>query len=254
MSEHAIPENCRSLHAREEDLRAKALELVAADARLALHVRVVENTMDVADFLHQVPTEDEDMKVIQALGMRTFNAFGASLKLALSGYTQNGVLILRDILETVFLLNLFRRDRALIERWRFADDKTRRREFSPAAVRKALDDRDGFRGRKREEMYRLFSELAGHPTMKSAYLMRPEKEGDAVIGPFIAPGTLEAVISEMGRLAVQVGAALDHFFPETWADVIPVRAAYARGRLDWIETFYPSKPPAAATRPLPSRS
>ena len=85
--------------------------------------------------------------------MRTFNAFGASLKLALSGYTQIGVLILRDILETVFLLNLFRRDRTLIERWRFADEQTRRQEFSPAAVRKALDERDGFRGRKREEMY-----------------------------------------------------------------------------------------------------
>ena len=155
MSEQAIPENLRSLHGREEGLRAGALELVAADARLVLHVRVVENAMDMADLLRQVPTEDEDMKVIQILGMRTFNSFGASLKLALSGYSQNGALILRDILETMFLLNRFRGDRTLIERWRFADDKTRRQEFSPAAVRKALDERDGFRGRKREEMYLL---------------------------------------------------------------------------------------------------
>ena len=247
MSEQAIPENLRSLHGQEEGLRARALELVAADARLPLHVRVVENAMDMADFLRQVPTEDEDMKVIQVLGMRTFNAFGASLKLALSGYSQNGALILRDILETVFLLNLFRSDRTLIERWRFADDKTRRREFSPAAVRKALDERDGFRGRKREETYRMFSGLAGHPTMKSAYLMRPEKEGDAVIGPFIAQGTLEAVISEMGRLAVQVSEVLDHFFPETWAGVLPARAEYARSRLEWFATFYPPKPRAAAS-------
>ena len=203
--------------------------------------------MDMTDLLRQVPTDDEDMKVIQVLGMRTFNAFGASLKLALSGYTQDSALILRDILETVFLLNLFRRDRTLIERWRFADDKTRRREFSPAAVRKALDERDGFRERKREEMYRMFSELAAHPTMKSAYLMRPRKEGDAVIGPFIAPGTLEAVISEMGRLAVQVGEVLDPFFPETWADVLPSRADYARARAEWFETFYPPKPTPASS-------
>ena len=203
--------------------------------------------MDMADLLRQVPTEDEDMKIVQVLGMRTFNAFGASLKLALSGYTQNGALILRDVLGTVFLLNLFRGDRTLIERWRLADEQTRRREFSPAAVRKMLDERDGFRGRKREEMYRMFSELAAHPTMKSAYLMRPQKEGDAVIGPFIAPGTLEAVISEMGRLAVQVGEVLDPFFPETRADVLPARADYARGRLEWFATFYPPNPPAAAT-------
>ena len=247
MSEHAIPENLRSLHGQEECLRARALEHVAADERLALHVRVVENAMDMADLLRQVPTDDEDMKVIQVLGMRTFNAFGASLKLALSGYTQNSVLILRDILETVFLLNLFHGNRTLIERWRFADDTARRRCFSPVAVRKALDERDGFRRRKREEMYRMFSELAAHPTMKSAYLMRPQKEGNAVIGPFIAPGTLEAVISEMGRLAVQVSEVLDPFFPETWADVVSARADYARVRLEWFATFYPPKPPVAAS-------
>ena len=101
-----------------------ALELVAADQRLKLHVRVVENAMDLADLLRQVPTDDEDMKVIQVLGMRTFNAFGASLKLALSGYSQNSALIVRDILETVFLLNLFSGDRTLIGRWRVAGDRT----------------------------------------------------------------------------------------------------------------------------------
>ena len=244
MSEHAIPDNLRSLHDQEECLRQRALDLVAADARLLLHLRVVENAMDLADLLRQVPTEDEDMKTIQVLGMRTFNALGASLKLALCGYSQNSALIMRDILETVFLLNLFRGDRRFIERWRFADDKARRRDFSPAAVRKALDERDGFEGRKREEMYRMFSELAAHPTMKSVYMMRPWKEGDAVIGPFIAPDSLQAVVSEMGRLAVQVGEALDHFFPGTRADLVPARLECARARLEWFATFYPSQPPA----------
>ena len=74
MSEQAIPDNLRSLHDQEEFLRARAFELVAADGRFALHVRVVENAMDLADLLRQVPTEDEDMKVTQVLGMRTFNA------------------------------------------------------------------------------------------------------------------------------------------------------------------------------------
>ena len=247
MSEQAIPDNLRSLHHQEEFLRERALELVAADGRLALHVRVVENTMDLANLLRQVSTEDEDLKVIQVLGMRTFNAFGASLKLALSGYSQNSAVIMRDVLETVFLLSLFRGDRALIERWRCADDKAQRRDFSPAAVRKALDERDGFEGRKREEMYRMFSELAAHPTMKSVYMMRPQKDGDAVIGPFMAPDSLQAVLSEMGRLAVQVGEVLDHFFPETWADVLPARENSARARLEWFATFYPPKPAAGAT-------
>ena len=247
MSEQAIPDNLRSLHRQEEFLRERALELVAADGRLALHVRVVENAMDLADLLRQVSIEDENLKVIQVLGMRTFNAFGASLKLALSGYSQNSAVIMRDVLETVFLLSLFEGDRALIERWRCADDKAQRRDFSPAAVRKALDERDGFEGRKREEMYRMFSELAAHPTMKSVYMMRPQKDGDAVIGPFMAQDSLQAVLSEMGRLAVQVGEVLDHFFPETWADVLPAREDSARARLEWFATFYPPKSPAGAT-------
>jgi hypothetical protein len=32
-------------------------------------------------------------------------------------------------------------------------------------------------------------------------MMRPQKDGDAVIGPFMEATSLEAVISEMGRLA-----------------------------------------------------
>lgn len=124
MAEHAIPENLQSLHGHEEQLREKATALVEGDGRLALHLSVVERVMDLADLLRQFPTDDEDMKVIQVLGMRMFNAFGASTKLALSGYVQNSALIMRDILETVFLMSLFRSDRAVIERWRVAEKKS----------------------------------------------------------------------------------------------------------------------------------
>ncbi|MBR1121894.1 hypothetical protein JQ628_10260 [Bradyrhizobium lablabi] len=81
--------------------------------------------MELAEVLRQFSTSDEDLKVVQMLGMRTFNAFGASLKLLLSGYHQNGALILRNVLETAFLLDLFRSNRSLITKWRFADKKAR---------------------------------------------------------------------------------------------------------------------------------
>ncbi|WP_346913156.1 hypothetical protein [uncultured Roseibium sp.] len=89
------------------------------------------------------------------------------------------------------------------------------KEFSPVKVREALDARDGFTSKRRAEMYELFSELAGHPTMKSAWMMRPQKEGDAVIGPFMEATALEAVVSEMGRLAVQVGEQINAFLLRT---------------------------------------
>ena len=90
-----IPENILRLHAGEESLRAKALALIEADARLALHLDITVHVMDLFDILRQFPTEDEDLKVIQVLGIRTFNAFASAIKLMLSGYSQKSALILR---------------------------------------------------------------------------------------------------------------------------------------------------------------
>ena len=234
-----LPKNLDALHSQEEQLRAKALELVAQDAKLGLHLAVTEQAMNVCDMLRQFQTEDENLKVIQMLGMRMFNAFGASLKLALSGYIQNSALILRDILEAVFLLDLFSGDHSLIAKWRFANAKILRQDFSPAAVRKTLDDRYGHTTRKREELYKLFSELAGHPTMKSSWMMRPQRDGDAVIGPFIEKTSFDAVLSEMGRLAVQVGQHLVAFYPELWEAGKEPRASFAEATRNWFLTFYP---------------
>ena len=215
MTRDIIPQKLAGLHSAEEQLRQKARSMIADDTRLQLHFAVTEAAMDLADMLRQFDTSDENLKVAVILGMRTFNAFAASIKLALSGYHQNSALILRDVMETVFMLDLFAGDPSLIERWRYADKKARMKDFSPVKVREALDARDGFTSKKRFEMYELFSELAGHPNMKSAWMMRPQKDGDAVIGPSMEATPLEAVISEMGRLAVQVGEQSTVFSPRT---------------------------------------
>jgi hypothetical protein len=239
-----LPKNLDALHSQEEQLRAKSVGLVVQDAKLGLHLAVIEQAMNVCDMLRQFQTEDENLKVVQILGIRLFNAFGASLKLALSGYLQNSALILRDILETVFLLDLFSGDSSLITKWRFADAKVRHRDFSPAAVRKTLDDRYGHTTRKREELYKLFSELAGHPTMKSSWMMRPQRDGDAVIGPFIEKTSLDAVLSEMDRLAVQAGQHIIAFYPDAWKAAKEPRISFAETTRNWFLTFYPgaSKP------------
>lgn len=234
-----LPENLRSLHTQEEHLRGKALDIVAQEPKLRLHIAVVEQAMNLADSLRQYATGDEDLKVIQMFGMRMFNAFGASLKLALSGYAQNSALVMRDVLETVFLVDLFSGDHGLIEKWRFADSKAVKADFSPVAVRKALDARYGHTTRRREETYKLFSEFAGHPTMKSVWMMRPQKNGDAVIGPFVEKTSLEAVLSEMGRLAIQAGEHLIAFFPSDWEQSLGPRLAFAEAAREWFAAFYP---------------
>src|SRR3546814_5877357 len=116
--------------------------------------------MDLIDVFRQFDTSDEDIKVIQVLGMRIFNALGAALKLSLSGYHQNSALILRDVLETTFLIDYFSSNPEKIKCWRSADKKIRMKEFSPVKIREPLDARDGFTEKKRHAMNELFSELA----------------------------------------------------------------------------------------------
>ena len=239
MHTDSFPERLTNLHFFEEVKRSESLGLIGGDVGLQLHIIIIERAMDLADIFRQYPTDDEDLKVIQLLGMRIFNAFGASLKLALSGYGQNSALVIRDILETVFLLDLFKGKKELIEQWRFADKREQMKKFSPVKVRIALDTRDGFTGKKRAKIYELFSELASHPTMKSDWMMRPQREGNAVIGPFVEKTMLEAVISEMGRLAIQFGEILNQFFPEKFEQGVPAQMAFTEAKKIWIEEFYP---------------
>jgi hypothetical protein len=234
-----LPENLQALHGAEQSLRDKSLELIR-DHGLGSHLVVVELAMDLADILRRFPTDDEDLKVAQMLGMRIFNAFASSLKLALSGYVQNSTLVMRDILETIFLLDLFRGEPSLIKEWRFADKQQIRKKFSPIRVREALDRRYGHTAKKRAELYQLFSELAAHPTMKSALMMRPEIGGDAVIGPFAEKGALEAQLSEMGRLAIQAGEMLTSFIPSWWGPATECRSSFDKAKLEWLNQFYRS--------------
>ena len=232
----SIPERLIVLHEGEEHLWRQALGVATGDARMVLHLIVIEQAMDLADLLRQHETADEDLKVVQMLGMRVFNAFGASLKLAMSGYGQNAALIMRDILETVFLLDLFRGDRTTITRWRFADKRERMKQFSPVRVREALDSRDGFTGKKRAEMYEMFSELAGHPNMHSVLMMRPRKDGNAHNGPFIEADSLRATLDEMGRLACQFGEILVPLFPAAHAP--ESRRSFTAAKMKWFSVFY----------------
>ena len=239
MSDQLILDNLSALYTEEEKLRVKALELVARDSQLQLHISVIGNAMNLADLFRQFPTDDEDMKAIQMFGMRTFNAFGSSLKLALSGYGQNSALIMRLILETVFLLDLLKGDRSLIGRWRCADEEEIKKKFWPAPVRKALDARYGCNERKRKQHYELFSELAGHTTINSVHMMRPQQDGDAQGMPFVELGVLKTVLFEMGRLALMFGDILDHFFFETWVGGHQARADYKCARKRWLEVWDP---------------
>lgn len=237
MADIKFPSNLLRLHEKEKSIREEALSIIQGDSRLELHLDIIERSMTVAKVIVEYPIEDEDFRVIKMLSIRMFNAFGASLSLMFSGYHQKSAMIMRDILENLFLLDLFRTDRAAIERWRFARDKKSRQEFLPVKVREALDRRDELDGKKRAEAYKMLSELAAHPTMGTQYMLKTELDGDILTGPFMGGTILRQGLEELGRLAAQAGGILHCFLPPEY-DPEAVRVSFLKVQERWMETFY----------------
>ena len=75
-------------------------------------------------FTHDHVHGSEDELTLQYLGIRMFNAGGASIKLALSGYYQKAFHHVRDVLETSFLVDYLSTYPEKIDKWRRADKKT----------------------------------------------------------------------------------------------------------------------------------
>lgn len=237
MITNKFPDNLNNLYTQEQFLREKAMCIIHEDSRLLLHLNAIERAMSLIHILIGCPRNDEDFKVIKMLGIRMFNAFGSSLTLMLSGYHQKSALVMRDTLETVFLIDLFKTDTSAIERWRFANEKILRQKFSPVVVRKFLDERDGNSTKKREETYKMFCNLAAHPSMHSQHMLKPQKGGDIVMGPFMEKTSLQAGIYELGKLAIQAGEIIDAFLPKGW-DQDFVRVSFSQIKEKWILGFY----------------
>ncbi len=106
-------DNLRSLHEHEETLRAQSLEAIAAEPALTDHLNIISEAINlIYAFSHDYQHQDDDELTLRLLGIRLFNAAGASIKLALSGYYQKAFDQVRDLLDTYFLvdyLTTFRR-------------------------------------------------------------------------------------------------------------------------------------------------
>jgi hypothetical protein len=234
-----FPENFMRLHQGEEFIRSKSVEAIEAADDLTMHAGLIASAMDLIDyFARHYPNESDDQLTIQCLGIRLFNGAASALTLLLSGYYQTSALQQRDLLETAFLLDYFRTNKALIVTWKMSDEKGRMKEFSPAKIRIFLDDRDGFTERKREEHYKLLCGLAGHPTYDGFRMLTPIVGGDAHCGPFFEEGVLSATLSELAKIVMTAGQAFTRFFEARFrTDHLP-KIIFMEASGLWLERFY----------------
>lgn len=195
-----MPENLQSLHRHEEQLRAESFGCAAADVALADHLQAVHDALDQLMTLQQVGSAPgDDTHTAQLFAIRLFNIGASTLKLGLSGYYQQAFQLLRDSLEMVNLLDLFRADSTKLAQWRVADNKSLKKHFGPAAVRSALDMHPEYQGQKssRDRRYAMFSEHAAHMTYRGFHLIAPGNSPR--LGPFFDTKFLRALLEDLGR-------------------------------------------------------
>jgi hypothetical protein len=183
-------------HEHEEQLRRRSLAMISADQALSHRLATIQRAMAViAGFTIDHKATSDSQATVQLIGIRLFNAAASGVTLALSGYYQPAFHQARDILETGFLLDLFRTAPDKISLWEKSNRGERRKQFDPVAVRRFLDDRDGDTSRKREVEYRKLSELASHLTPHG---FRLTTRGQfAEFGPFLDELRMQAWLHEM---------------------------------------------------------
>lgn len=198
-----IPINFLTLHAEQLAIREKSLTYINDNNDLSDHLSLIEVCLDSIDQFRQVETDDEDLNTCILLGLRLFNATASAWNLMAFGYYQTAAALIRDIIETGFLLGDFQNDKKRISQWRTANDKNRKQDFKPFAVRTRLDNVDGYIEKKRASVYDNFCELAAHPHPRGFLLI--EKDGLRRSGPFFEEKLLRAILEELvQRLASAV--------------------------------------------------
>lgn len=233
-----LPENLDLLHGGELNYRAETIQAIEADPEMMDHVELVESIMDYIHFFVHRPPKDLDHETVQLLATRMFNDLAGAYGQLTRGYYQIAAMILRDVMETTFLLGLFVHKPDQIEVWRNSDSKQRYELFRPGKVRAYLNSFPGYSEKKRDAAYKMFCEYAAHPTQAGFALMGPTG-GRPTIGPFFDQSLLKAILVELAQLAAQAGANAGHWFDadeEVQAIAVQLRRIEVSG--DWLERYF----------------
>ena len=108
--------NARSLYLVDETvIVAQNDAAVFADAALQKHVEMINRSLSLIDgALRMYAHQSDDELMIHRLAIRCFNSGAASLRLARCGYYSQCVSVVRYIMESTLLLDLFKREPAKI--------------------------------------------------------------------------------------------------------------------------------------------
>jgi hypothetical protein len=216
-------------------------KFVRASEEMQDHVSMINAALHLISSIpsHIEHTNDDELAV-QRLILRCFNAGAASLRLARCGYYQPAFSLVRDVIETTFLLDLFSRVPKEVKQWRTLPVKERESRFSTFTVRKKLDDFDPGKKSLRTEIYKRFSNYAAHPTPEGAAVISPDMM--TKIGPFSDEqrflGVLQELAKHLGYTAIVSGMHM----PDDDGVAAQLRASYLGPLNNWLAKYMPNTP------------
>jgi hypothetical protein len=215
------------------------LEMIASDNDLSDHVLLINQTLDFIDrIVREGEHQDGCHLIILRLTVRCFNSISASLRLASMGYWQPAFTVIRDLLETYFLLDLFNTYPEMLVEWCGLNDTERLRKYAPVKVRTILDERDGNSEKKREKIYKLLSTHAAHPSPNGFSLISPNSL--TFVGPFPDQEKLCATLQELARHVYSTGHILLAANRFETVEVQNLLTSLSTGLSSWRAKYNPS--------------
>lgn len=191
----------------ERKLSRHALAYIEDQQDLLVHLDLCTGLMaQLSQLVDALNEGDEDIQVIRSLTIRAGNHFTTAISLMLRGQVQAGVVMLRDVVETAFLVDLFGYEPHRIAEWRDSHD-VRKKDYRPFEVRKLLDAKMGMKNSRRNTIYETFSKFAAHPDPTGFPLQKPKSAARATLGPFLDADLLRAGLEEGALVAVVAGLA-----------------------------------------------
>jgi hypothetical protein len=147
-----------------------------------------------------VEINDEEGVAMIRLGLRCLNDIGAADRLMIAGYYQQAAVIIRDLIECSFLLDLFSRAPEHLRPWIELGEKAGLEGYRPKQVRDLLRELDGVDHTARDDLYRFYSREGTHPT--AAGLVFTSPDGMTRRGPFDDPARMLGLTYELTRFSV----------------------------------------------------
>ena len=147
------------------------------------------------------PARARQVVVMQTLGIRVMNSVSATTDLISSGYFQQAAMLIRDVLECAFLLDLFSRRPEHLQPWIDLGIKAGKDAYKPGQVRALLNDIDGPDGAIRNKFYGFYSRHATHPNSEGLIFIAPEDHA-VEIGPFVSGKLMLFLMLDLTRFVV----------------------------------------------------